>query len=162
MVRKAKGGTITQLQKNIHNTMINAKEYSWSDANNTPVMWVDSNKSDLGKLLLQNNIQLNLTYSELLTVSGLKGIDLNTGSTSSPGKRCRVAKNYFVDRNNGDFILRKNPKATDEIFDIINSIKPAIYPCFSKTSAKRDNTATIKDTFNLVAPAGYTKRFTIK
>ena len=162
MVRKAKGGTISQLQKNIHNTMINAKKYSWSDANNTPVMWVDSNKSDLGKLLLQNNIQLNLTYSELLTVSGLKGIDLNTGSTSSPGKRCRVAKNYFVDRNNGDFILRKNPKATDEIFDIINSIKPAIYPCFSKTSAKRDNTATIKDTFNLVAPAGYTKRFTVK
>lgn len=161
MVRKAKGGTIRQLQDNIHKTLINAKEYSWSDKNNCPVMWLDSNKSDLGKGLLANNIQLGLSYLDLLNSKGLKGVDLNTGSTSAPGKRVRVAKNYFIERKDGEFTLVRKSSADNEVFDITNDMKGELYPCFIKTSAKRDNTATIKDTYNLVNPSGYTKRFKI-
>lgn len=77
------------------------------------------------------------------------------------GKRVRVAKNYFIERKDGEFTLVRKSSADNEVFDITNDMKGELYPCFIKTSAKRDNTATIKDTYNLVNPSGYTKRFKI-
>jgi len=77
-------------------------------------MWLDNYKSDLGKGLLANNIQLGLSYLDLLNSKGLKGVDLNTGSTSAPGKRVRVAKNYFIERKDGEFTTYV---AVKEMFD---------------------------------------------
>ena len=161
MVRKAKGGTIKTLQDNIRKTMNNVKEYSWSERDNCPVMWLDNYKSDLGKELLANNIQLGFSYQELLSALGIRGVDLNTGSTSAPGKRCKVAKNWYIKRGNGTFTLVRKETATNSCFDITNSLKGELYPCFIKTSAKRDNTATIKDTYNLVKPSGYVRKFKV-
>lgn len=162
MMKKSQGGIIKAVQVNIARTLRNAKEYSWSEVNKTPIMWVDDSKSELGKFLLENNIQLDFNYNELLGAHGMKGIDIITGSTSAPGKRCKVAKNYYIRKNNGVFELVKNEKATEDIFDFSNVIKSTIYPCFTKTSAKRDNSATIKDTNDLLYPSQYKKRFTIK
>ena len=56
----------------------------------------------------------------------------------------------------------KNESSNEEVFDVANVIKSSIYPCFIKTSAKRDNSATIKDTCDLVSTFQYKKRFTVK
>ena len=162
MMKRSQGGVIKVVQASIARTLRNAKEYSWSETNKTPIMWVDNSKSELGKFLLENNIQLEFNYNELLNAHGMKGIDIITGSTSAPGKRCKVAKNYYIRKNAGVFELVKNEKATEDIFDFSNVIKSTIYPCFTKTSAKRDNSATIKDTNDLLYPSQYKKRFTIK
>jgi len=95
-------------------------------------------------------------------VHGIKGIDIITGSTSAPGKRCKVAKNYYIRKNAGVFEMVRNEKANEDVFDVANIIKTTTYPCFIKTSAKRDNSATIKDTCDLVSPFQYKKRFTVK
>ena len=162
MMKRSQGGLIKAVQANITRTLRNAKEYSWSEVNKTPIMWVDSNKSEVGKFLLENNIQLDLSYAELVSVHGIKGIDIITGSTSAPGKRCKVAKNYYIRKNAGVFEMVRNEKSTEDVFDVANIIKTTIYPCFVKTSAKRDNSATIKDTCDLVMPFTYKKRFTVK
>lgn len=162
LCKRSRGGLIKAVQANIIKTLRNAKEYSWSEKNNTPIMWVDGNKSELGKFMLENNIQLNFNYDALLKAHGLVGIDLLTGSTGAPGKRCKISKNYFVRKNAGVFELVKKDKSVSDIFDICNVVKSTIYPCFTKTSAKRDNSATIKDTYDLVFPSQYKKRFTIK
>lgn len=146
------------LERKIEKVLLNAKDNPWDDRNITPIMWVDPERSEIGKLMLGNNIQLNLPFEALEACIGVKGFDINTGSTSQPGKRCRIASNYKIVQENGRYFLRKVLN-NSEIFDHINSLKKAVYPCFLKTSGKRDNTATIKDTYSLVKPSKYVKKF---
>lgn len=147
------------LERKIEKVLLNAKDNPWDDRNITPIMWIDPERSEIGKLMLANNIQLNLSFEALQNCIGVKGFDINTGSTSQPGKRCRVAANYKIVRTEtGRFFLQKVIDGS-EIFDHINTLKKLIYPAFIKTSGKRDNTSTIKDTYSLLNPSNYQKKF---
>lgn len=147
------------LERKVEKVLLNAKDNPWDDRNVTPIMWIDPERSEIGKLMLANNIQLNLSFEALQNCIGVKGFDINTGSTSQPGKRCRIAANYKIVRTeDGRFFLEKVINGS-EIFDHINTLKKMIYPAFLKTSGKRDNTSTIKDTYSLVNPSNYQKKF---
>ena len=137
----------------------NAKN-PWEKEESTPIMWIDPQTSSVGKELLSRNILIDSNYSELSKVGLIKGLDLLSGSTSTPAKRVITSENYELVRRGSKIILEQKEQG-ENIKNFVGVYKCS-YPAFVFTSAKRDNTSTIKDTVNLLEENQYQRRFILK
>lgn len=149
------------LQRKLAKLLNNSKNNPWDESITTPIMWYDSQLSSVAKELLSHNVLIDSCYKELAELGLIKGLDLLSGSTSTPAKRVIPAHNYELQRIGSKIKLVKVRNSNDIVGDYAGNYKTC-YPAFVKTSAKRDNTSTIKDTVNLVNPQRYIRKFIIK
>jgi hypothetical protein len=156
IIARANGEIPAYLDKKINKHLTNLKE-AGDDMEFTPIIYVDKKSSDVAKESLSQTVALNADYDLLEKYGKIKGLDLLSGSTSEPGRRVKTAINYHIVNDNGQMTLRRNDKNFGDLGDYISEYK-ATSPFFSCTSAKRDNTATIKDSYNLTNAQAYKKR----
>lgn len=130
----------------------NVKKFSWQkneDEAPTPVIYVEKGNSSVGTYSFSRNILFDLTYDQCVTIGKIPGVDFLTGSTSTPAKRCKIAYGWHVTGRGANIKLERKPGFSEGICDYVSELKIS-YPAFVKTSAKRDNCATAKDTVNLL------------
>lgn len=147
-------------QKRIDLALRSAKENYNDDVEDTPIIWLDKCKSKTSIEMNKKTVFINLDCDTIHKYRRVKGIDLFTGSTSTPAIRCRIASNFDIVKEGLKIVLRKVRDYGPE-FDYVCDFKKYNIGMF-KTSSKRDNCSTIKDSFSLTKPVGYVKRVTIK
>lgn len=147
-------------QKRIDLALRSAKENYNDDVEATPIIWLDKSKSSTSIEMNKKTVLINLDCDTIHKFRRVKGIDLFTGSTSTPAIRCKIASNFDIVKDGLKLVLRKVRDFGPE-FDYVSDFKKYNIGMF-KTSSKRDNCSTIKDTYSLVNPVGYVKRVKIK
>lgn len=152
------------IQKRINEFLTNSEKGGDKKKEFQPLVWVAENKSQEAISLLSKNIGLNLSYETLAKYKLVPGVDLLSGSTSKPGVRCKIASNWDLKTNSeGNLVLTKvkgNAKLTDEKGDYMCDVKNTVGT--HRTSAKRDNTSTLKDTYKYVSENTLERRVRIK
>lgn len=130
----------------------NIKKFSWQKEDNespTPIIYVEKGNSSVGTYSFSKNILFDFTYNECVEIGNIPGVDFLTGSTSTPAKRCKIAYGWHVVGSGANIKLERKPGFSEGICDYVSELKIS-YPAFVKTSAKRDNCATAKDTVNFL------------
>ena len=148
------------IQNRLNLALRSSKENYNDSIEDTPIIWLDKSKSKTSIEMHKKNIFINLDCNTINLYRRVKGIDLFTGSTSTPAIRCKIASNFDIVVENNKIILKKVRNLGYE-FDYISDFKKYNIGMF-KTSSKRDNCSTIKDTYSLVNPIGYVKRVKVK
>lgn len=160
-IQYSQKGVVRKFQSKINNYIRNAKDFYWEKKSLSPVVWFDDSKSKITEYSYSRNIMTNLSYEAMINRGLVPGLDLLTGSTSLPGRRVKIASNYELVREGSELIVRKVRDLGVEA-DYI-AIDKLVYPAFCRTSAKRQNSATIKDSNSLVTSCkGFKKGFNIK
>lgn len=155
-----KHGRQQNFQKKINSILTNRKENYWDERSDSPIVWVDKNLSDFAKAMYEENVAIFADYDLLTKVGTIKGVDLLTGSTSTPAKRVKVAQGYKIGVvNNKMFVLPKSEDVT--LIESIYTDYKLMYAGTLKTSAKRDNSCTIRSSYALTKPQGYVKKVTV-
>lgn len=150
-----------KLQLKLVSALRNAKDNPWEEKNATPVVWFDKHSSSISKFSFTRNILIDSCYTDLVKIGLIEGLDLLTGSTSTPAKRVKPASCWDIVRHGADLVLERVKDHTSVIEDYAGEFKCS-FPAFVKTSAKRDNSCTIKDTVNFTNPQTYQRKFIIK
>ncbi|MGL6098567.1 MAG: hypothetical protein ACRC0G_02965 [Fusobacteriaceae bacterium] len=161
-------GTIKALQNNLDKVLNNAeRDYINNKEDLSPVMWVDKYASNYSKHLNSQMIGLDMEYDLMIEVSNLnnglltvKGLDLLTGSTSEPAKRCKIAIGYEISYINHRMFVTKKSENLHELSEIFSEYKFSNVGTL-RTSSKRDNSCTVSSTSNFVNPQKYVKRVSI-
>ncbi|MFR4518424.1 MAG: hypothetical protein ACLT40_00495 [Fusobacterium sp.] len=134
----------------------NIKEYAWTDNGISPIIFIEKGNSAVGTYSFSKNILFDFTYDELVQIGHIEGVDFLTGSTSEPAKRCKPAAGWDIIRHEDNVMLERISDNKSKVIDYASKFKMS-YPAFVKTSAKRDNSATAKDTVNFVD--GYEQQY---
>lgn len=150
-----------KLQMKLVSALRNAKENPWEEKNATPVVWFDKFSSAISKFSYTRNILIDSCYADLVKIGLIQGLDLLTGSTSTPAKRVKPASCWDIKRHGADLVLERVKDHTSIIEDYAGEFKCS-FPAFVKTSAKRDNSCTIKDTVDFIEPQQYQRKFILK
>lgn len=150
-----------KFQIKLSNVLRNAKDNPWDESKPTPVIWFDKHSSAISKFSFTRNILIDSCYMDLVKLGLVKGLDLLTGSTSTPAKRVKPASCWDIVRHGSELKLEKVKDSTSIIEDYAGEFK-CCFPAFVKTSAKRDNSCTIKDTVDFIEPQEYQRKFRIK
>lgn len=150
-----------KLQMKLVSALRNAKDNPWEEKNATPVVWFDKFSSAISKFSYTRNILIDSCYADLVKIGLIQGLDLLTGSTSTPAKRVKPASCWDIKRHGADLVLERVKDHTSIIEDYAGEFKCS-FPAFVKTSAKRDNSCTIKDTVDFIEPQQYQRRFILK
>ncbi|MGL5964194.1 MAG: hypothetical protein ACRCZ2_07365, partial [Fusobacteriaceae bacterium] len=160
-------GTVRTLQNNLSKVLNNAERDYIMNNDNSPIMWIDKHASDYSKHLNSQMVGIFMDYDTMIEVSNLnngmlfvKGLDLLTGSTSEPAKRCKVAVGYEMSYVNNKLCVTKKSENLHELSEIFSEYKFSNAGTL-RTSSKRDNSCTVTATSNLVTPQKYVKRVTI-
>ena len=156
MVMFYRGLKNQSMNKKIDKILNNIKEYAWSDNGLSPIIFIDKGNSSVGTYSFSKNILFDFSYDELVKLGHIEGIDFLTGSTSEPAKRCKPAAGWDIVRHGAVVKLERVSKDDSAIIDYASKFKMS-YPAFIKTSAKRDNSSTAKDTVNFVD--GYEQQY---
>lgn len=160
-IQYSQKGSVRKFQAKINNYIRNAKDFYWEKKSLSPVVWFDDSKSKITEYSYSRNIMTDLSYESMISRGLVPGLDLLTGSTSLPGRRVKIASNYELVREGSDLIVRKVRDLGNEANYI--AMDKLVYPAFCRTSAKRQNSATVKDTNSLVTPCKeFKKHFSIK
>lgn len=163
---KLSPGLIKQFQKNIENTLRNAKEFSWLESMNTPIIWRDSNLAQNSIELMSHSISAFITYEMLdKNVCDWRGLDLLSGSVATPGKRVSLASGYEIKsiKVGGGYRLAVVPTNGREESDLteaekyISSFKLESVGT-AKTSCKRQNESPALNTFEYTDACNYTHK----
>lgn len=153
-------GRQQNFQKKLNDILSNRKENYWDERTDSPIVWVDKNLSAFAKTMYEENIAIFASYELLTKVGVIKGLDLLTGSTSTPAKRVKVAQGYKIANINNKLLVV--PKSDDvTMIESIYTDYKLMYPGTLKTSAKRDNSCTIRSSYSLTKPQSYVKRVTV-
>lgn len=156
------GGKISQgFQKAVNKFVTNAKDFYWEKNSTSPIVWFDRFNGEMSRHCFTNNILLDMGYEDVIKYGKVKGLDLLTGSTSTPAKRVQLASNYAIAKNDQGECVVKKVRDLGDLADYLSADKTA-YVFYNRTSGKRQNSATIKDSCNLVNPANMIKRAYIK
>ena len=150
-----------KFQMKLMGILRNAKENPWEQTKATPVVWFDKHSSAISKFSFTRNILIDSCYADLVKLGLIKGLDLLTGSTSTPAKRVKPASCWDIVRHGSELKLEKVKDSTSIIEDYAGEFKCS-FPAFVKTSAKRDNSCTIKDTVDFIEPQQYQRKFILK
>lgn len=160
-VSKCKGSRSLTLQAKVNRFINHAKQFYWEKDSTSPIVWFDSEVGTVGEHCFTNNILLDMQYEEIIEYGLVKGVDLLTGSTSTPAKRVSLASNYAILKDDQGYCYIDKVRDQGDLCDYLSDTKTA-YPFFSRTSGKRQNSATVKDTQDLCNPLGMIKRVYIK
>lgn len=152
---------VYKLQLKLMNALRNTKENPWDETKATPIVWFDKHSSSISKYSYTRNILIDSCYSDLVKIGLIEGLDLLTGSTSTPAKRVKPAACWDIIRHGAELILERVKDNTSIIEDYAGEFKCS-FPAFVKTSAKRDNSCTIKDTVDFTNPQEYQRKFILK
>lgn len=154
-----KNGRIKKFQDKLNRILMNAKEHYWDERDDSPIVWIDKNSSTLAKSMFENNVAIFAKYDMLVENGLIKGLDLLTGSTSTPAKRCKIANGWEMKYINQKLVVA--PK--ENISELSNYLTDYKFsnPGTFRTSSKRDNSCTVRSTYNLVNPQTYNKRVKI-
>ncbi|MGL5714371.1 MAG: hypothetical protein ACRCYT_04800 [Cetobacterium sp.] len=163
-----KDKSIKSIQSKLSKILMNAELDYHNDRNtNSPIMWVDKHFSDYSKHLNKQMIGVFADYNTMIAVSNqngtftVPGLDLLTGSTSEPAKRCNIAVGYKINYINNKLCVVKKAENLHELSQIFSEYKFS-NPGTLRTSAKRDNSCTVTSTYNLVTPQTYKKRVRVE
>lgn len=161
-----KDGRIRALQNKVVKMLNNAKDNYTAEKTNSPIMWVDKHTSDFGRVLSENTVGVFADYNLMMKVSKkfgqfvIPGLDLLTGSTSEPAKRCRIAVGYKIGYVGHKMCVLPKEDNLSELATIFSDYK-FMNPGTLRTSSKRDNSCTLVSTYNLVNPQTRIKRVTL-
>lgn len=156
------GGKISQgFQKAVNKFVTNSKDFYWEKNSTSPIVWFDRFNGEMARHCFTNNILLDMGYEDVIHYGKVKGLDLLTGSTSTPAKRVQLASNYAIAKNSNNECIVKKVRDLGDLADYLSEDKTA-YVFYNRTSGKRQNSATIKDSCDLVNPALMIKRAYIK
>lgn len=155
-----KFGRINKFQEKLNKILINEKEHYWDERRESPIVWVDRNLSDFAVAMYEKNIAVFAEYDMLEQCGIIKGLDLLTGSTSTPAKRVKVAQGWDIQTINNKMLIVPKHENVTEVESIFTNYK-LLYAGTLRTSSKRDNSTTIRSTYNLTKPQKHIKRVTV-
>ena len=138
--------------RKIERILNNTKKFSWQkddEEKPTPIIFIERGASAISTYSFARNILFDFTYEECVKIGNIPGVDFLTGSTSTPAKRCKIAYGWEVVGRGANVRLQRKTNFVPGILDYVSQMKLS-FPAFVKTSAKRDNCATIKDTVNFL------------
>lgn len=161
IVNSTRNENVYKFQTKIAKALKNSKDNPWEESQTTPIVWFDKTSSAVSKFSFTRNVLIDSCYADLVRIGLIQGLDLLTGSTSTPAKRVKPASCWDIVRHGSELKLERIKDSTTVIEDYAGEFKCS-FPAFVKTSAKRDNSCTIKDTVDFITPQVYERKFRIK
>lgn len=161
IINNSRNENVYTLQRKLSSILKNSKNNPWDKREDTPIVWFDKLSSSIAKFSFTRNVLISSCYEDLVKLGLVEGLDLLTGSTSTPAKRVKPAMSWDIVRHGSTLVLERVRNSSSIIEDYAGLMKCS-FPAFVKTSAKRDNSCTIKDTVDFIEPQKYQRKFIIK